>query len=508
MFSSAAATPTRTSALKTVTCPFNAHDVSHAFDPAAMSYAEVEQSDKLFALVAAYVARCSNGADGTPPSRIARANPSRGSKGCCDDSDEEEDKAPEEPAELALGLGLFKVPGPDGAPVYCLHQRVGEPVSGDCGGVEMLTALVLFRETAKGGLDALQALCSQLVDQSEASLRKGAFRLHRYNVRMGHWLLGPECAARPMDSVVLPEEIIAGLVRDLEEFFAPGTRRWYREHGIPYRRAYLFHGVPGAGKTSLLQALAGHFRRNLCFLQPSHPELTDDKLQAALQRVPRRSMVVFEDVDAVFDAKRKAKSDKSLLSFSGLLNALDGVGDGPQGQIVILTSNHRERLDPALIRPGRVDVHVPFAHATPEQMRKLFAQFYPQAAPESGAAFAARLVERLAGKEVSMAALQHFFVISRKRAADEAVASLGEIVEELRARDDEAARRAADEAANGEPAKVEAAAPPVLPAPAPAPASEAVALRAVWAGMIMVGLCATPMVINQWASTMRSLFHG
>merc|ERR1719267_21332 len=102
-------------------------------------------------------------------------------------------------------------------------------------------------------------------------------------------------------------------------------------------------------------------------------------MKAAVQRVPARSILVLEVVDALFEAGRtKRAGDKSPLTFSGLLNALDGVG-GSVGQIFILTTNHRERLDAALIRNGRVDVHIEFKDAEADQIRRLFRQFYKQA---------------------------------------------------------------------------------------------------------------------------------
>jgi chaperone BCS1 len=64
------------------------------------------------------------------------------------------------------------------------------------------------------------------------------------------------------------------------------------------------------------------------------------------------------------------------MTFSGLLNALDGIGN-PDGQIFVLTTNFRDNLDSALIRNGRVDLHIEFTHATPEQMETIFSQFYP-----------------------------------------------------------------------------------------------------------------------------------
>lgn len=111
----------------------------------------------------------------------------------------------------------------------------------------------------------------------------------------------------------------------------------------------------------------------------------------------------------------------------------------------MLTTNHRERLDPALIRNGRVDVHVEFADATTEQMRGLFSQFYKAAPATLAADFAAALEAKLGKRTVSMAALQAFFIAMRKSSAEEAIGSVGRIISEMHERD--ASKAASDAAA-------------------------------------------------------------
>ena len=198
---------------------------------------------------------------------------------------------------------------------------------------------------------------------------------------------------------------------------------------------------------SLIQALAGRFQRNVCYLSSlSHPEMTDDNLKSAVQRVPPKSIVVLEDVDALFgdNGRGKRHGDKSALTFSGVLNALDGVG-GSTGQVFVLTTNHRERLDPALIRQGRVDVHVEFTDATREQMVQLFSQFYKEAAPALAEGFAEKLTGLLGDKSVSMACLQAYFITMRKEGAEAARDGVQKILDEMEAHGLQVEKKKAEE---------------------------------------------------------------
>ena len=104
--------------------------------------------------------------------------------------------------------------------------------------------------------------------------------------------------ARPLDSVVLDTDICDTLTKDIQRFQDSGE--WYMAKGVPYRRGYLLYGPPGTGKTSFVQAVAGALKLNLCYLNLSSDELNDDKLNRLLSEAPERSILLLEDVDAMF----------------------------------------------------------------------------------------------------------------------------------------------------------------------------------------------------------------
>jgi chaperone BCS1 len=220
---------------------------------------------------------------------------------------------------------------------------------------------------------------------------------------------------RPLESVVLERGVKERIVADVQAFLA--ARTWYLDRGIPYRRGYLLYGPPGTGKSSFIQALAGHLDFNIAILNVSERGLTDDRLNHLLTRVPRRTMVLLEDVDVAFVNRRKPGADGysgATVTFSGLLNALDGVASAEE-RIIFLTTNHVEKLDEALIRPGRVDMTVRLGEATEYQMEGIWDRFYAEVDPKGEAKrrFMARAKELGLVNEVSTAALQGLFLYNK-----------------------------------------------------------------------------------------------
>ena len=232
---------------------------------------------------------------------------------------------------------------------------------------------------------------------------------------------------RPLDSVILDSGLAERLASDLRQFL--DSAGWYHERGIPYRRGYLLHGPPGSGKSSFIQALAAHLDYGIAMLNLSERGLTDDRLTHLLSIVPARTVVLLEDADAAFGRRGRLPADDdgyrgAHVTFSGLLNALDGVASADE-RVLFLTTNHADRLDDALVRPGRVDLALRLGHASRDQVERLWDRFYRARDPhgDGRARFVARL-EQLGvlspdgrpapGEEgVSMAALQGLFLFNK-----------------------------------------------------------------------------------------------
>ena len=182
--------------------------------------------------------------------------------------------------------------------------------------------------------------------------------------------------ARELDSVVLPGRVAKQIVEDMTTFLK--SEQWYTSLGIPYRRGYLFHGPPGTGKTSLVLAMASELRRSVYVLNLGGLS-DDDELMSAFLSAPDGAILLIEDVDVASATRPRSKDDNGKtgkgINLSALLNAIDGVM-ATDGRLLILTTNYPDRLDPALVRPGRVDVRVKFGEITAAEASPMFKRFF------------------------------------------------------------------------------------------------------------------------------------
>lgn len=174
----------------------------------------------------------------------------------------------------------------------------------------------------------------------------------------GWWRKGGKLPVRPVSTVFTKDDAGQMIVRAIKEFEA--KREWCLSRGLPHRLGVLLDGPPGSGKSSLLHAIASESGRSLFYLNLGGVD--DDKELTSLLSSGRnwkKTLLVIEDFDAtgakVSRKKGDDKKEKKGVTLSALLNSLDGL-IAPDGLVVVATTNHPDRLDPALIRPGRFDI--------------------------------------------------------------------------------------------------------------------------------------------------------
>lgn len=178
---------------------------------------------------------------------------------------------------------------------------------------------------------------------------------------------------RSMKNIYFPEKDLQDLQDDFDSFLSDKTKTLYLSLNIPYKRNYLLEGRWGTGKTSLIHALASKYRKNIAII-PFNNKVNDSTLLTAISNIPDNSMLVLEDIDCLFQERKKNDEHKNQISFSSILNMLDGLAS-KEGLITFMTTNYKTHLDEALIRPGRIDKIVHFDFAKKEQFSKMFYNF-------------------------------------------------------------------------------------------------------------------------------------
>ena len=224
---------------------------------------------------------------------------------------------------------------------------------------------------------------------------------------------------RMADTIVLKANDKEILMSEIEHFI--NNKEWYTNHGFLYSLGILFHGSPGTGKTSLIRYISTITGRNTHYLRLSQVK-TESEFNNLLKSVDLSDTVlVMEDIDCagkmvhnrekIYEDEKKNKkkenkeknkekendnnnkqinivinkdsneSNKDKLqnndrvTLDVLLNILDGILTTP-GQIVVMTTNYKDVLDHALIRPGRIDICLELSKCTHDMIRKLCCNFY------------------------------------------------------------------------------------------------------------------------------------
>ncbi|XP_057493939.1 AAA-ATPase At3g50940-like [Actinidia eriantha] len=179
------------------------------------------------------------------------------------------------------------------------------------------------------------------------------------------------------DTLAMDPTLKKELMDDLDRFVK--RREFYKRVGKAWKRGYLLYGPPGTGKSSLIAAMANYLKFHIYDLELTSLKSNSD-LRSILSLTANRSILVIEDIDCSSDfPKRQARGNNNVdsqLTLSGLLNFIDGLWSScGDERIIIFTTNHKDRLDPALLRPGRMDIHIHMSYCTPSGFKILASNY-------------------------------------------------------------------------------------------------------------------------------------
>ena len=212
---------------------------------------------------------------------------------------------------------------------------------------------------------------------------------------------------RSFDTIYLPRKTIREISDAINNFKTIKTL--YEIYQIPYKKGILFYGPPGTGKTSVVKALAYEFQMDIFIINVNDEDINDDSISDVINSIGNSSenrILLFEDIDTAFADKEKVKIEvkeddvktpvgdyaeevrpdsspapnltttkKKFLTYSGLLNALDGVMSNQHGVITVMTTNYIDRLGPAFLRPGRIDHKFELTYCIREQIEEMVRSF-------------------------------------------------------------------------------------------------------------------------------------
>jgi len=183
---------------------------------------------------------------------------------------------------------------------------------------------------------------------------------------------------RGLQTVFVDQAIKDRLVQRLTWFM--GAEDWHAARGIPWKLGIVLHGPPGTGKTSLIHALASDFDLNIKYIKSLHG------LGAAFLTGTKTDLFLIEDIDTISGSLNRdiQVGGEGQAGSAGaargsalheILNAMDGM-QTPDGLKFIVTTNHIGRLDPAIVRPGRIDEVIAVGPLSLVSARQMFAAFY------------------------------------------------------------------------------------------------------------------------------------
>lgn len=200
---------------------------------------------------------------------------------------------------------------------------------------------------------------------------------------------------KTFDDIFLPHEQECAIKNGINSFIK--NIKWMESKHIPSHYGILLYGTPGCGRTSIIKAIINEWNMSAHYIQSLHdlPQLVIEQLPKQPMPTDNIHMVICEDIDCtLFNRQKSFKESEDVkeeedsfgrrdkkVSLSQVLNSIDGLV-APHNTIFVFTTNHIEELDPALIRPGRMDLHLEIKPICEETLNKFCLKFFNKEIPK------------------------------------------------------------------------------------------------------------------------------
>ncbi|XP_061372886.1 AAA-ATPase At2g46620-like [Gastrolobium bilobum] len=198
-------------------------------------------------------------------------------------------------------------------------------------------------------LQHIHAVADEIEQQGNRDLR-----LYMNADSFGRWRSIPFTHPSTLDTIAMEPDLKNRVKTDLESFLK--AKQYYHRLGRAWKRSFLLYGPSGTGKSSFVAAMANFLCYDVYDVDLSKVPSDSDLKFLLLQTTPK-SIVVIEDLDRFL-----AEKSNRGVSLSGILNFMDGILSSCCGEerVMVFTMNSKDHVDPNLLRPGRVDVHIHF----------------------------------------------------------------------------------------------------------------------------------------------------
>lgn len=220
-------------------------------------------------------------------------------------------------------------------------------------------------------MEKVKARISEITEEAlkNKSSEKNGYSVLRLQPNMDFALDTTRRHVRPLDTVIIDEEVRDRLDRHISTFINHEDE--YARVAIPYHTGILLYGPPGTGKTSLVSALGAEYMLDTYIISLKMLESDADLINLS-RHIRPRSIVLLEDIDTI--APNRSGSDKTKISLDALLNFLDGLST-PYGMVAVMTANNKDMLDPALVRPGRMDISAEIGYFSESMILEFCSKF-------------------------------------------------------------------------------------------------------------------------------------